>query len=696
MLLEVGFVVGTYIGFRLSERHKRASKTQKRVVMEHSKHQYSRLKKIVPKKTYVEPHKLPEKYQTPKIEFVKKNKKADHYLKVSVAELGLATIRQFIYPPIAPLYLGIFTYNLFPLYRRAERSLIRERRIGRDVLVTISTVIGLATGQYFAMGVGCFFYYLGDKVIILTQRHSKKLLTNTFEQLPHKVWCIIDNVEVETPLEEVHINDIVVVTIGEMIPIDGIVVDGIAMIDQHALTGESQPAEKSIGEKVFATTIVISGRILVKTEKTGQETTVSKINKILQNSVHFKTKAQLWGENWAEKGILPFLGLFILTTPILGTSAGLVILSAHFGTRIRVLAPLGTFTHLKWAYQKGILVKDGRALESLMQVDRILFDKTGTLTNKALSVFKIILCDDYGEDELLTYAAAAECKMSHPIAKAILNHAKASHLTLPNLDDSKYQVGFGITVSIENRVIKVGSARFMKMEGIMLPDKIEQAMTDAHTQGHSLVMVAVNRQLIGAIELQSVVRSEVKQLVANLRQHGIKHIAIVSGDQSPPTKKLAEELGMDDYFSDILPEEKANIVEQLQKEGKSVAFVGDGINDAIAMTKANVSISLTGASSIATDIAEVVLMDGTLHHLTDLFEIAKQLDTNLQASLGMSLVPTAINLTGVFFFNLGYTTAIVIKNMVFFVGLGNAMLPLRKLEKEKPKAEDKSPGDILD
>jgi heavy metal translocating P-type ATPase len=595
---------------------------------------------------------------------------------VSAAHLGLATIRQFIYPPIAPLHIGLFIYNNFPIYRDAER-LLEQKKF--QLFGAFGSLVALATGQYFAIGLGCFLYWSSEKVILLTQRRSKQLLANTFEQLPRLVWCLRNNVEIEMPLEEVQVDDIVVVTIGHVIPIDGFIVEGTAMIDQHALTGESQPAEKSIGEKVFATTVVISGKILVKTEKTGQELTVAKIDHILNNSAHFKDKTQLLGEKWAEKWATPFIGLFMLTTPILGASVGLVVLTAYFGNRLRILAPLGTFTHLKLASQQGILVKDGRALESLMKVDTMLFDKTGTLTNKALSVFKIILCDDYGEDELLTYAAAAECKMTHPIAKAIL--AKASHLTLPSIDDSNYQMGYGITVNIENRLIQVGSARFMKTEGITLPNQIEQAMSDAHTQGHSLVMVAVNRQLIGAIELQSVVRSEVKQLVANLRQHGIKHLAIVSGDHKQPTKKLAEELGMDDYFYDILPQQKANIVEQLQKQGKSVGFVGDGINDTIAMKTANVSISLTGASSIATDVAEVVLMDGTLHHMTDLFDIAKQLKSNLQTSLGITLVPTVINLSGAFFFNIGFTTAVVIKNTAFFVGLGNAMLPLKKAEK---------------
>ena len=677
MLLETVFVVGVYFGFRVFEQ--RDQKTDSVGDPKQAKHSVE----STPQQSDVDPPQLPENSETPRIAHT--HQKVDHYLKVSMTHLGVATIRQFIYPPIAPLHIGLFIYNNFPIYKYSEQFIEKKRYYP---FTAIGSLLALATNQYFAIGLGCCFYWVSEKVILLTQSHSKKLLTNTFGLLPSMVWCLRDNVEVETPLEEIQVNDIVVVTIGDVIPIDGIIVDGMAMIDQHALTGESLPAEKRIGETVFAATVVLSGKILVKTEKTGLETTVAKIAQMLERSAHFKNNVQILGEQWAEKWVLPFVGLFLVTTSVMGPSVGLVVLTAYFGSRLRVLAPLGTFSHLKWASQQGILVKDGRALESLMKVDTILFDQTGTLTNQTLSVVKIILCDDYGEDELLTYAAAAEVKMTHPIAKAIVNHARAVNLTLPNLDDSKYQVGYGITVNIENRLIQVGSARFMKLEGIMLPDKIEQAMTHAHTQGYSVVMVAVNHQLIGAIELQSVVRSEVKQLVAYLRhRHGIKHIAIVSGDHKQPTKNLADQLGMDDYFYDILPAAKASIVEQLQTEGKSVCFIGDGINDAIAMKKANVSISLMGASSIATDAAEVVLMDGTLRHLTELFDIAKQLDINLQTSLVISMVPSAINLSGAFLFNFGFTTAVVVKNLAFFVGLGNAMLPLRKLDKEKKDPE---------
>ncbi|OAD18727.1 heavy metal translocating P-type ATPase [Candidatus Thiomargarita nelsonii] len=495
------------------------------------------------------------------------------------------------------------------------------------------------------------------------------------------VWVLRDNVEIEIPLEKVHVNDIVVVTTGEVVPIDGLIIDGMAMIDQQALTGESQPAEKEVGEKVLASTVVISGKIWVKVEKMGVDTTIFEINQILTHSADFKTQTQLWGEKLADKTALPFLCMSTLTLGILGPSVGLVVFSANFGNRLRILAPLGTLNHIKLASEKSILIKDGRAIEALNKVDTILFDKTGTLTDKESEVGRIILCgDDYGEEELLTYAAAAEGKLTHPIAKAILNKAKASKLTLPDIDDSKYQMGYGITVSINHKIIRVGSARFIKREGLALPEHIKKAITHSHVQGHSLVMVAVNDQIIGAIEVQTVVRPEVKQIISDLRQRGIKHFAIVSGDHKQPTQRLAEKLGMDSYFYEILPQEKANLVEQLQKKGQSVCFVGDGINDAIAMKKANVSISLTGASSIATDVADVVLMDGTLSHLFELFDLSKDLDINLRTSLGITLVPTAINLSGAFLFNLGYTTAVIIKNMVFFVGAANAMLPLRKLK----------------
>lgn len=285
---------------------------------------------------------------------------------------------------------------------------------------------------------------------------------------------------------------------------------------------------------------------------------------------------------------------------------------------------------------------------------------------------------------MLKYAATAERKLAHPLAKAILKKANTLNLVLPDIADAQYQVGYGITFTLENQIIRVGSLHFMTLEGIVIPQNLEEMITKSHSEGHSLVTVAINDRLIGMIEMQASVRPEIKSIIAGLRQRGIKHLAIVSGDHQQPTQKLAETLGLDDCFYEILPEQKANIVEQLQQQqGRRVCFVGDGINDAIALKKANVSVSLNGAATIATDMAQVVLMDGTLSHLCDLFDISKNLNKNLRYSFFMTVMSSTVNLSGIFMLHFGLLSVIFVANTITVVGVGNAMSPLLKLEKTK-------------
>ncbi len=355
---------------------------------------------------------------------------------------------------------------------------------------------------------------------------------------------------------------------------------------------------------------------------------------------------------------------------------------SHIGSRIKALAPLGTLSHINLASHQAILIKDGRVLEELMNVDTVLFDKTGTLTHEQPEVGQIIVCDDYKEEEILSYAAAAEHKFTHPIAKAILKKAQEANLTLPEIDDSKYHVGYGITVRFGDKNILVGSDRFITKEGMVFSEMFKKAIAQSQKDGYSLIFVAVEQQVLGATEIQSSIRMEVKQTISGLRQRGIKHIAIVSGDHRQPTQKLAKELDMDDYFYEVLPQHKAKIVEQLQKEGKSVCFVGDGINDTIAMKQANVSISLRGATSIATDMAEVVLMEGNLSQLCNLFDISKKLSANLEKSLVLTFVPGAINLSSAFLLHYGIVFSIFTSAFFLSFGVRNAMLPLKEIKEE--------------
>jgi Cu2+-exporting ATPase len=329
--------------------------------------------------------------------------------------------------------------------------------------------------------------------------------------------------------------------------------------------------------------------------------------------------------------------------------------------------------------QKGILVKDGRALDLLCEVDTVLFDKTGTLTRERPEIGRIIAANGFNALQILRFAAAAERRFHHPIALAILQKAREEGLRLPSNDAAQYQVGYGISVRINGRRVRVGSRRFMEMEGVPLTREIKAALDEAHREGHTMVMVAVDDQLGGALELRASLRPEVREIVQGLRQRGIEHIAIISGDHEAPTRKLADELGMDRYFAQVLPADKADYVEKLQREGRKVCFVGDGINDAIALKKANVSISLRGATSIATDTAHVVFMEQGIGKLCELRDIARDLERNVRNSWIMILVPNIACIVGVFTLGFGIGTSVVTNNVAALGALANGLWPMRKV-----------------
>jgi Cu2+-exporting ATPase len=474
-----------------------------------------------------------------------------------------------------------------------------------------------------------------------------------------------------------------VINAGETIPIDGLIHSGIASIDQHVLTGELQPMAKGVGNSVFAGTVVLEGQIHIQVEKTGQETVAAQIGNILEKTADFKATMQSYGERIIDKGALPTLAVSAIALPILGTQSALAILNSCFGYQMRITAPLSMLNFLTIASKNSILIKDGRSLELLSQVDTVVFDKTGTLTEEQPHVGKIHCCG-IEENELLTYAAAAEYKQTHPIALAILAEAKQRRLNVAPVTQAKYEVGYGIKVNVDAKLIRVGSVRFMEMEGISIPPEMNILQEETHEQGHSLVFIALNDQLVGAIELYPTIRPEAKQIIAQLKQRGLS-LYIISGDHEQPTRKLAQKLGIDNYFAETLPEDKANLIAQLQQKGKVVCFVGDGINDSIALKKSQVSISLRGASTVATDTAAIILMDNHLNQLDHLFEIAEEFNANMKNNLNLSIIPGFLCWGGVFFLHFGIVSTVLLYDASLLVGVWNAMSPSLKNGKSTSK-----------
>ena len=600
-------------------------------------------------------------------------------LAICSVSVPLAAVAQFAMPALLPVSAALFAYTTIPSFRGAYRVLSEERRLGVDVLDSVVVLGCLASLHVFPGAILAWCLSFGRFLVRRTEDSSKKLLLGAFGKQPRFVWLMKDGIEIQVPLDRLQKGDVVVTHTGEMVPVDGIIVDGMAMIDQHALTGESTPAEKGVGDRVFASTVMVAGEIQVVVEKSGSDTATAKIAQILNDTAGYKLASQHRGEQLADKAVIPTLAIGAVAGATIGPQGAVAALNSDLGTGIRMAAPLGMLSTLSLCAQKGILVKDGRALDLLCEIDTVLFDKTGTLTRERPEVGRMIAANGCEPLQILRFAAAAERRFHHPIALAILQKAAEQGLRLPLTDATQYRVGYGITVGVDGHQVRVGSRRFMDLEGVALTPEVEDALDEAHREGHTMVMIAVDDELGGALELRASTRPEVRGIVQGLRERGINHIAIISGDHEAPTRKLAEELGMDRYFAQVLPADKADYVEQLQREGRKVCFVGDGINDAIALKKANVSISLRGATSIATDTAHVVFMEQGLGKLCELRDIARDLERNVRNSWIMILVPNITCVAGVFTMGFGIGASVVTNNVAALGALANGLWPMRKV-----------------
>ncbi len=659
-MLDLTIVLLAYAGVRLYEKAKKAKKGQKAIA--------------VKSRNAITP------------------KERRHYQKMTGVTMGAAALRMLHPAPVFTLInIAAYTYTIFPFYREVENAikqrLIKEGKVDSYLLMGIGNLLLLSLNRYFTAAFGVSLAYISDGIRAKAKETAQKHLTdNLFDKLfdpNQKVWIVKDEVELEISLEQVQQGDVLIIKAGETIPVDGEVADGMASVDQHAFTGESYPVEKGKGEQVFASTLMLTGKLQVRVAKSGRETSIGKLSDILTHALRVKTNIQLRGEQWAEAANLPFLALAGFGLVAFGPVGAAVILSGNTIQAIRTLAPLATINYQAVASHQHILIKQGQRLEQISSIDTFLFDKTGTLTDGELNVSNLyVVHPDYQETDILFYAALAEHQLTHPIAKAIMQYAAQAGLNVENLDDIEYRLGYGIVVQFDNHTIHVGSARFMAAEDITLLETVTNQQAKIHAQGHSLVMVAIDGQVSGLIELEATLRPEVQVVFNKLRQQGIKHISIVSGDHVAPTQKLAECLGADSFFAEVLPEDKAGIVQQFQTEGRTVCFIGDGVNDTIAMQQADISISLRGATTLATDVADIILTDPNLTRLCDLLTLSRQLEANFKRGLGICYLGMSIVLIGTFLAHIDILIAMGVHFVLGSSAIGNSMLPLLEIEKK--------------
>ncbi len=577
-------------------------------------------------------------------ELTPKEKLGNRRMGLAIAGVSLYGLSATTGLPLLPAVVAIGIYNLWPWFKEAYDTAVEEKKL--KIIHMLGLYFGcMWVGGFYLAGIlGSLFAVICTKTHQLTQMTARTGLTNVFAQQPSLVWIEVDGVEVEIAFTDIKTGDILVLCSGQMVPVDGSITEGEAQIDQHRLTGESQPVEKTAGDTVLATSVIIGGKIKVRVEKAGSDTAAAQIASILQNTVNYDSDRMGSFLASTEYTLWPMLAGGALGWLLAGPVAGMAILGCNYVVGIVPLRMIALLNALNSGSQRGILVKEGKALETVKKLDVLVFDKTGTLTRELPHIVCIHACNEFSADEVLMLAATAEHRQTHPIALAILEAAQARGLETLPITDNAYEVGYGLRVKLEDGEILVGSQRYMGMEQITLPDSLQPVIERCRSEGQSLVYVARNGVLAGAVEMDATLRPETPEVIQWFKKIGIK-VYIMSGDQESPTRKLAETLGVDGYFANVLPDGKAALIEKLQAEGATVGFVGDGINDAVALRTADVSISFRSATNVASDNARIVLMDDNLKQLEVLFELAegfnRSLEKNHRQAVTMSLVAAA-------------------------------------------------------
>jgi heavy metal translocating P-type ATPase len=621
---------------------------------------------------------VPENEQTENEQTDDEKAIINSHLTMSFTAFGLTAAGALFAPPLTFVGLVMMLRSNVFIFKKALHAIFKEKRSRIEIFDAIAILTSLISGYYVISALLDTLYFGAQKLRLKTESDVKRKIFNIFAEYPKSVWILKDGTEVNIAFESLQVSDIVIVNAGEIIPADGEIVGGSANIQQSMLTGEGYPVEKETKDKVFAGTILISGRIHIRSEQTGANTVSAKIGKILQNTAEFTKNIESDGQAIADKSVIPSLFLSVGAFPFIGQTRTVALLCSNYLANMRVTAPLGMLNFLSMASEQGILIKDGRSFQLLSQIDTVIFDKTGTLTLEKPKVANIYTSNNIERDKVLELAAAAEYRQTHPIAQSILEEAEHRKIEIPQIDEATYKIGYGITVRLNNDcLVKVGSKRFMTAERIDIPDYYSQIEKNIYSKSNSSIYVAYDNILAGMIELEPSIRPEAEGIIKKLKSLGMK-LYILSGDHENPSKTMAEKLGFDGWFAEALPEDKADIIDKFRKEGKKICFIGDGINDAIALKKANVSVSMKGASTAATDSAQIVLMDESLKNISWLFDIANSFQDNMKDTFFAVAAPSIFCIGGVLFAHFTILGATLLYGVSLASGMAAVSLPVVK------------------
>ncbi|KAF1302669.1 MULTISPECIES: heavy metal translocating P-type ATPase [Enterococcus] len=570
---------------------------------------------------------------------------------------------------------------------------LKAKVISIELLVTIAVVGAFIIGEYNESAIVTFLFLFGNFLEQKTLSKTRESIKSLTEMAPTTALIVqADGTTEEVEIDDVEEGDIVLVKTGGAIPVDGVVVEGKGYADEAAVTGESKEVTKQLSDEVFSGTILSDGFLKIKATKVGDDTTFAKIIELVEDAQDTKSHAEKFIDRFSQfytpAVLLIALAVFLftrdfklaITVLVLGCPGALVI-----GAPVSNVAGIGN------GAKRGILVKGGEAMDTFSKIDTFVFDKTGTLTKGTTSVSAI---KSYGSEEqkFIGLTAKIETLSDHPLGRAIMSYADDKKIAYHDLSISDNQTikGQGITAKIDGHTVCAGNAKLMETHHVSLTSQQQKDLVALQQTGSSIVIVAIDSKIQLIIGISDIVRPEVAEELANLKAAGAKHLVMLTGDNQVTAEYVANKLGIDEVHAELLPDQKVGFVKQFQKEGRRVAFVGDGINDSPSLATADIGIAMGSGTDVAIETSDVVLMQSSFSALVHAYKLSKKTVLNTRENVIIAISVVAFLLIGLMAGFIYMASGMFVHEASILVVIFNAMRLINYNKKAVPQLVEKT------
>ena len=586
----------------------------------------------------------------------------------------------------SPVALPVLLTAAAPIVRRGLTSLTRHTRLNVDVLDSVALGLTLAGGHLVTAAAVIGMVEGGEWMRDATAARSRRALGELIADRDALVWKLAGDERVQAQVCELRPGDVIFVAPGDHIPVDGAVRRGAATVDERFLTGEPLPSRRSEGDPVFAMTVVAEGELEIVAGTDVEHSRAGRIVNFLEQAPIGETRMSDHARRVGDRLVLPVLalgGAVLAATRSPSRTASVI--TFDIATGVRVSAPTTMLAALTAAAREGILIKGAAAVEALAHVDAIVFDKTGTLTAGSPKVVAVHPFADVGPDRLLQIAAAADHSMGHPLAAALCAEAEARGLRTPPAVERRYEAGLGVHARLADggRYV-IGNGLLMRRSAVRVPPLPAELAGFADA---SSVWIARPPDCLGVALMRDVQRREASQVVSALRARGVRHLMLLSGDSEGAARHIGESLGLDEWRARATPESKREVVRELKKQGFCVAVVGDGINDSMALSLADVGVAMGGGSDIASSSAQVVLMDDDLTLLPTALDDARRALGLMKQNLALIAVPNLCGLLLSLVIPMSPAVAGVLSNGSTILAAANGLRSLQGSTRRRPAVD---------